>query len=69
VSSAHSPVRWGIVGLGWVTADFVAPAMSKSSGSRLVACLGSSLEKGHAFTERFGVERVHGDLEALMYHG
>jgi 1,5-anhydro-D-fructose reductase (1,5-anhydro-D-mannitol-forming) len=67
VSGAQSPVRWGIVGLGWVAADFVAPAMVKSSGSRLAACLGSSLEKGRVFAERFGVERVHGDLEALMH--
>jgi 1,5-anhydro-D-fructose reductase (1,5-anhydro-D-mannitol-forming) len=67
VSGAQSPVRWGIVGLGWVTADFVAPAMVKSSGSRLAACLGSSLDKGRAFAARFGVERVHGDLEALMH--
>jgi 1,5-anhydro-D-fructose reductase (1,5-anhydro-D-mannitol-forming) len=67
VSGAQSPVRWGIVGLGWVAADFVAPAMVKSSGSRLAACLGSSLEKGRLFAERFGVERVHGDIEALMH--
>jgi 1,5-anhydro-D-fructose reductase (1,5-anhydro-D-mannitol-forming) len=67
VSSAQSPVRWGIVGLGWVAADFVVPAMVKSSGSRLAACLGSSLEKGRAFAERFGVERVHSDLDALMH--
>jgi len=55
------------VGLGWVAADFVAPAMVKSAGSRLAACLGSSLDKGRVFAERFGVERVHGDLEALMH--
>src|SRR5918995_1777774 len=67
VSGAQSPVRWGIVGLGWVAADFVAPAMVKSAGSRLAACLGSSLDKGHVFAERFGVERVHADLEALMH--
>jgi 1,5-anhydro-D-fructose reductase (1,5-anhydro-D-mannitol-forming) len=66
VNDAPSPIRWGIVGLGWVSADFVAPAMVKSTGSRLAACLGSSLAKGHAFAARFGVERVHGDLEALM---
>jgi 1,5-anhydro-D-fructose reductase (1,5-anhydro-D-mannitol-forming) len=41
--------------------------MLKSAGAQLVACLGSSLDKGRAFAERFGVERVHGDLEALMY--
>jgi 1,5-anhydro-D-fructose reductase (1,5-anhydro-D-mannitol-forming) len=60
-------VRWGLVGLGWVAADFVAPAMVKSASSRLAACVGSSLEKGHRFAARFGVERVHGDLEALMH--
>lgn len=64
---AQSPVRWGIVGLGWAAADFVVPAIVKSVGSRLVACLGSSLEKGHVFAERFGVEHVHGDLDALMH--
>lgn len=64
---AQAPVRWGIVGLGWVAADFVVPAMVQSPGSRLVACLGSSLDKGRAFAERFGVERVHGELEALMH--
>lgn len=41
--------------------------MVKSPGSRLAACLGSSLDKGRAFAERFGVERVHGDLEDLMH--
>ena len=49
VSGVQSPVRWGIVGLGWAAADFVAPAMVKSTGSRLSACLGSSLDKGHSF--------------------
>jgi len=67
VSDIQSPLRWGIVGLGWVTTDFIAPAIVKSAGSRLVACLGSTLDKGRAFADRFGVERVHGDLEALMH--
>ncbi len=62
-----SPIRWGLVGLGWVATDFVAPAMVQSPGSRLAACLGSSLAKGRAFAERFGVERVHGDCDALMH--
>lgn len=62
-----SPVRWGIIGLGWVATDFIAPAMVKNADSQLAACLGSSVEKGQAFAERFGVERVHRDLEALMH--
>ena len=40
--------------------------MVKSPGSRLAACVGSSPEKARAFAQRFGVARVHGDLEALM---
>ncbi len=59
-------VRWGIVGLGWAAADFVAPAMVKSAGSEIVACLGSTLEKTKAFAERFNVARAHADLHALM---
>ena len=61
------PIRWGLVGLGWVATDFIAPAMVQSPSSRLAACVGSSFAKGRAFAERFGVERVHGDLEALMH--
>jgi len=53
--------------LGWVATDFVAPAMVKNPTSQLAACLGSSLEKGQAFAERFGVARVHRDLQALMH--
>ena len=67
VQDTPSSIRWGLVGLGWVTTDFIAPAMVQSPSSRLAACLGSSLAKGRAFAERFGVERVHGDLEALMH--
>lgn len=66
-SEIPAPVRWGLIGLGWVASDFVAPAMVKNDSSQLAACLGSSVEKGEAFAERFGVERVHRDLEAIMH--
>ena len=55
-----------MVGLGWVAADFIAPAILKSPGSKLVACVGSSPEKGQAFAQRFGVERVHNDFASLL---
>jgi 1,5-anhydro-D-fructose reductase (1,5-anhydro-D-mannitol-forming) len=60
------PVRWGVIGLGGVTSDFVAPAMQKSAGSTLAACCGTTPEKGRAFAEKFGVARVHADLDGLM---
>jgi 1,5-anhydro-D-fructose reductase (1,5-anhydro-D-mannitol-forming) len=66
MSSTVKPVRWGVVGLGWAAADFVAPAMVKSAGSQIVACLGSTPEKTRAFADRFQVERTHGNLNALL---
>ena len=66
IKSNTYEVHWGIVGLGWAAADFVAPAMVKSAGSEIVACLGSSPEKTKAFAERFSVARAHSDLHALM---
>ena len=66
MNSNTKPVRWGIVGLGWAAADFVAPGMVKSAGSEIVACLGSSPEKTKAFAEKFSVPRAHSDLHALM---
>lgn len=65
MSSTSSPVRWGIVGLGWVATDFVAPGIIKSPGSQLVACLGSTPEKSRAFAEKFKIARTHPDLDSL----
>src|ERR1043166_2731934 len=66
MSSAQAPGRWGVVCVGWVAGDFVVPAMIASPGSTLAACLGSSPEKTQAFAHRFGAERAHDDLEALL---
>lgn len=66
MSAAITPVRWGVVGLGWAATDFVAPAMVKSAGSQIVACLGSTPEKTRAFSERFNVATAHADLNALL---
>ena len=66
MSSENKPVHWGIVGLGWASSDFVAPAMINSPGSEIAACLGSSPEKSKTFAERFKVKRTHADLNSLM---
>lgn len=58
-------VRWGIVGLGAVVADHVAPAILKSPGSRLMGCAGRTLEKTRSFAGQFGVERVYPSHEDL----
>ena len=66
MSNAKTKCGWGVVGLGWAAADFVAPAMVQL-GSRLAACVGSSPEKARAFAQRFGVERAHDDLDSLLH--
>lgn len=66
MSSKQSPIRWGVVGLGWVATDFVAPGIIKSPGSELAACLGSTPEKTRAFADRFKVARTHPDLDSLV---
>jgi 1,5-anhydro-D-fructose reductase (1,5-anhydro-D-mannitol-forming) len=65
MSNANASCGWGIVGLGWVAADFVGPAMQQT-GARIAACLGGSPEKTQAFAQRFGVARAHGDLDSLL---
>lgn len=67
MNAIAKPVRWGIVGLGWAASDFVAPAMMKSAGSEIVACLGSNPDKTKAFAERFNVAHTPTDLNALLH--
>ncbi len=62
----QKPLRWGVVGLGWVARDFVAPGIVKSPGSELVACLGSTPEKTRAFADKFKVPHAHKDLASLV---
>ncbi len=66
MNDTNKPVRWGVVGLGWVATDFMAPGIVKSPGSQLVACLGSTPEKSRAFADKFNVERTHENLDSLV---
>jgi 1,5-anhydro-D-fructose reductase (1,5-anhydro-D-mannitol-forming) len=66
MSAVDKPLRWGIIGTGWVATDFVAPAMVKSPGSRITACLGSTPEKSRDFAERFRVPHAYDSLAGLL---
>ena len=66
MTNTNKPIRWGVVGLGWVATDFVAPGIVKSPDSQLVACLGSTPEKTRAFAEKFDVANAHDDLAGLV---
>lgn len=59
------PLRWGILGTGWIAERFVA-TLHDNTRQRLVA-VGSRTEQGaRAFADRFGAERAHGSYEALV---
>jgi len=64
-----SPIRWGVIGLGRLVTELIAPAIVKSSGSRLVGCAGSSLEQAEAFAGRFGEVRAYHGIEELAAAG
>ncbi len=66
MTTPRKPLRWGIIGTGWVASDYVTPGIIKSSGSQLTACLGSSPEKSRAFAARFQVPHAHDDLGGIL---
>lgn len=57
------PLRWGIVGFGWVATDFMAPALM-AAGDRLVAVADPS-EAARAEARCRGA-RTYADLHGLM---
>ena len=60
--TGQKPTRWGIVGLGWVTTEFVAPAIAASNGSELAAVATRDPAKGRAI----GAPRVYGTHDELV---
>ena len=62
----NAPVRWGIVGCGWVARDYVAPAMAAGSTARLVAvCDPDASALSRIAHETVGVAR-HAALEDFL---
>lgn len=64
-SSSDKNVRWGIIGLGQIAVDWIAPAILDCPNSELVACCGRRPDASRAFAERFGVASVHHSFESL----
>jgi 1,5-anhydro-D-fructose reductase (1,5-anhydro-D-mannitol-forming) len=58
-------VGWGVIGLGGVVVQQIAPAIVGSSHSRLVGCAGSTPEKTRAFAQTFGVKNCYASIEEL----
>ena len=65
----EAAVRWGVIGLGGVVVQQIAPAIVNSVHSKLVACVGSTPEKSRAFAAQFGVPQCYGSIEELSASG
>lgn len=62
---AAPPLRWGVLGTGWIAERFVA-TLHENTRQRLVAVGSRSQAKATAFADRFGAEHAHSSYEALV---
>jgi predicted dehydrogenase len=59
------PLRWGILGPGWIAERFVG-ALHRYTRQRVVAIASRSAERSRAFATRYGLPVAHGSYEALV---
>ena len=57
------PIRWGILGTGWIAEQFVTDILA--NGITVTAVGSRSQGSADAFAERFGIPTAHGSYEAL----
>ncbi len=62
ISFAVSPLRWGIIGAGWITRDYMLPAFAKTAFARLVRVVDTNPASLAALPTIFS--RVHLSREA-----
>ncbi|MET3106387.1 putative dehydrogenase [Oxalobacteraceae bacterium GrIS 2.11] len=58
------PIRWGILGTGWIAGDFAA-ALQITPGAVLAAVGSRSLESAQAFGRKFQIETCYGSYQEL----
>jgi predicted dehydrogenase len=59
------PLRWGILSTGGIAAA-MTDALHKHTSQRVVAIGSRSPEAARAFADRFGIDRAHGTMEAML---
>ncbi len=61
----ETAVRWGVIGLGGIVVQQIAPAIVNSAHSKLVGCVGSTPDKTRAFAQQFAVPNCYASIEEL----
>ncbi|MHB8059918.1 MAG: Gfo/Idh/MocA family protein, partial [Gaiellaceae bacterium] len=59
------PLRWGLIGTGWIADSFAADLAFTDSG-RAVAVGSRRIETANLFADRFEIPNRHGSYEALV---
>ncbi|MGD0167391.1 MAG: Gfo/Idh/MocA family oxidoreductase [Gaiellaceae bacterium] len=59
------PLRWGLIGTGWI-ADVFAADMTYTDSGRVVAVGSRRLETANRFADRFEIPNRHASYEALV---
>ncbi|WP_296224157.1 Gfo/Idh/MocA family protein [Ralstonia sp. UBA689] len=67
----HNPVRYAVVGAGWISQAAFLPGVAHSSNSVVTALLTGDAVKAAALGARYGIEHVHSyaDYEHLLGSG
>jgi predicted dehydrogenase len=64
MDNVAQPVRWGILGTGWIASTFTTDLVATG---HVVAAVGSrNQESADEFAGRFGIPTAHGSYEALV---
>jgi len=61
----NEPLRWGLIGSGWIAGSFAADLAFTDSG-RVIAVGSRRLETANRFADRFDIPNRHASYEALV---
>lgn len=69
--TVQSPVRYAVVGAGWISQAAFLPGVAQSGNSVVTALVTGDEVKATALAERYGIEHVHGyaDYDQLLASG
>ena len=64
--TSSAPIRWGIMGCGGISSDFVGALKALSADEGEVVAVGArTLAKAEEFAEKLGIKRAHEGYESL----
>ena len=69
--TVESPVRYAVVGAGWISQAAFLPGVAQSGNSVVTALVTGDEAKSTALADRYGIEHVHGyaDYDQLLNSG